>query len=79
MAQPLVLVITIAYVYLTFRWRQTRRPLASKEIPMASVTTKSRPLAQFCRCGQQVVTYVTSQGWKSAPYCSECAKHTTAR
>jgi len=46
---------------------------------VASVTTKSRPLAQPCTCGRPVVTYVTSQGWKSAPYCVECAKRDPQR
>jgi hypothetical protein len=45
----------------------------------ASVTTKSRPLAQLCSCGRPVIQYVTSHGWKSAPYCAECSKRDVQR
>lgn len=45
----------------------------------ASATTKSRPLAQLCSCGRPVIQYVTSQGWKSAPYCAECSKREDQR
>ncbi len=41
---------------------------------MATVTMKSRPLTQLCGCGRQVVRYLTSQGWKSAPYCPQCSQ-----
>jgi hypothetical protein len=43
------------------------------------LTTKSRPLAQLCSCGRPTMQYVTSDGFKAAPYCTECAKRTDTR
>ena len=54
------------------------RPSLGKETNV-SVTTKSRPLSQLCACGRPCIQYVTSKGWKSAPYCAECAKREQQR
>ncbi len=57
----------------------TNAPGTKEKATMANATTKSRPLAQLCTCGRQVVQYVTAQGWKSAPYCADCAKRESNR
>jgi hypothetical protein len=56
------------------------KPATSEECgPVERLTMKSRPLAQLCSCGRPTLQYMTSDGLKAAPYCSECAKRTDAR
>jgi hypothetical protein len=58
---------------------RTTIPNIEESGPVERLTMKSRPLAQLCSCGRPTLQYMTSDGLKAAPYCSECAKRTDAR